>query len=449
MINLKKMIVLILLNVSILSLAVNASAVFVSPAENIFYTDTSNVGNPVAYMVNITNASYLYGFEFQLSYNPTLLNNTQVFPGTLSDAANTSSSVYIYLIGGQSHGTPNNKGDINNDGIVDVYDGVIISAAFGSSCDLDTCSVGNDCWSNFTECVHSPEWNPKADIYYNETIEGNHTIIGLKDMVTFLIDHQARSNITLGTVKYLELLVGPQDGAFGDFTLARIRSSIAYEPPYGNAMSDLDLHDVKFTDINGTSLSHYETDGIYKFLDRIAPNITIYSPMNKTLETNSVPLTVGTNEPTSWIGYSLDDQPNTTFASNMPIGYSSIMLSGLTGGLHSIRVFANDTNGNMGVSKTVYFTIPYFKVIAPVNGMTYSANYFWLINEVYIPYTATSYSIDGGNWTLFSGNPKIYSTYGAHNIKMKVETETNTYYSDLINFSLKNAGGGCSSCRRM
>lgn len=84
--------------------------------------------------------------------------------------------------------------------------------------------------------------------------------------------------------------------------------------------------------------------------DTTPPTIIIISPENKTYITTSIPLTFTVNEPTSWIGYSLDNQANITITGN-------ITLIGLSEGAHSIIVYANDTAGNMGASKTVYFTV--------------------------------------------------------------------------------------------
>jgi len=83
--------------------------------------------------------------------------------------------------------------------------------------------------------------------------------------------------------------------------------------------------------------------------ENIPPTITILSPGNRTY-TSSVSLTFTIDEPTSWIGYSLDNQPNVTITGNT-------ILTGLTDGGHNVIVYANDTFGNMGKSSKVYFTV--------------------------------------------------------------------------------------------
>ena len=79
-----------------------------------------------------------------------------------------------------------------------------------------------------------------------------------------------------------------------------------------------------------------------------APLITVLSPENKTYYTAAVPLMFNINEPTSWIGYSLDNQANVTIS-----GGTTIICDV---GTHSIVMYANDTEGNMGKSDIVCFT---------------------------------------------------------------------------------------------
>jgi uncharacterized repeat protein (TIGR01451 family) len=90
-------------------------------------------------------------------------------------------------------------------------------------------------------------------------------------------------------------------------------------------------------------------DCVYQFLpDVMPPAIGILSPQNLTYTASSVPLTFTLNESSSWIGYELDDQENVTITGNTT-------LSGFSNGQHSLRVFANDTFGNSGVSNRVDF----------------------------------------------------------------------------------------------
>ena len=80
------------------------------------------------------------------------------------------------------------------------------------------------------------------------------------------------------------------------------------------------------------------------------PAISIVSPENKTYTVNSVSLRFTVSETTSWIKYSLDGQANVTITEDTT-------LSGLADGVHSITVYAQDTDGLTGASETIYFTI--------------------------------------------------------------------------------------------
>jgi len=80
------------------------------------------------------------------------------------------------------------------------------------------------------------------------------------------------------------------------------------------------------------------------------PAISIGSPENKTYTVNSVSLTVTVSETTSWIKYSLDGQANVTYTEGKT-------LSDLSDGVHSVTVYAQDTDGLTGTSETIYFTI--------------------------------------------------------------------------------------------
>lgn len=80
------------------------------------------------------------------------------------------------------------------------------------------------------------------------------------------------------------------------------------------------------------------------------PAISIVSPENKTYTVNSVSLRFTVSETTLWIKYSLDGQANVTITED-------ITLSGLADGVHSITVYAQDTDGQTGTSETIYFTI--------------------------------------------------------------------------------------------
>lgn len=78
--------------------------------------------------------------------------------------------------------------------------------------------------------------------------------------------------------------------------------------------------------------------------------ISILSPQNKTYSTTDVALDFTINEATSWIRYSLDGQANVTIT-------DSITLSELAEGVHTLAVYAQDTDGQTRTTGTIYFTI--------------------------------------------------------------------------------------------
>ena len=80
------------------------------------------------------------------------------------------------------------------------------------------------------------------------------------------------------------------------------------------------------------------------------PAVSIISIKNKTYNEMDFSLVFAVDKLTSWIAYSLDNQANVTISGNAT-------LSELSYGPHKIRVYANDSLGNMGVSETIYFSI--------------------------------------------------------------------------------------------
>ena len=84
-------------------------------------------------------------------------------------------------------------------------------------------------------------------------------------------------------------------------------------------------------------------------VDTLKPEISILAANNSNYG-KSAQLDFALNEPTSWIGYSLDNQPNNTILGNST-------LTGLPDGSHSLVIYANDTAGNMGNSDTFFFNI--------------------------------------------------------------------------------------------
>jgi parallel beta-helix repeat protein len=84
-----------------------------------------------------------------------------------------------------------------------------------------------------------------------------------------------------------------------------------------------------------------------------APSVALLNPVNMTYSDVSVPLDFMVDKQAAWMGYSLDGQDNVTVTEN-------VTLTGLSDGVHTVTVYANDTFGFMGVSETVAFTVATF-----------------------------------------------------------------------------------------
>ena len=125
--------------------------------------------------------------------------------------------------------------------------------------------------------------------------------------------------------------------------------------------------------------------------DTSHPLMTLTSPANTTYTTRAVPLEFTVNEPTSWIGYSLDNNPNVTITGN-----TTLII--LTDGSHSIILYANDTVGNMGVSEIALFTVdapPRITLSSPEYPYYYYKTYIPLIFDLSEPVSWIGYSLNG------------------------------------------------------
>ncbi len=83
--------------------------------------------------------------------------------------------------------------------------------------------------------------------------------------------------------------------------------------------------------------------------DIASPVIAVLSE-TRSYNVSAVPLEFSVDKNVSWLGYSLDGKENVTVTGNFT-------LTDLQNGLHSLIIYANDTNGNMGVSQTFSFTV--------------------------------------------------------------------------------------------
>ena len=99
---------------------------------------------------------------------------------------------------------------------------------------------------------------------------------------------------------------------------------------------------------NGYEVHQYSS--VNFTVDSAPPTLANLSIENRTYNQTDLPLSFAVDKEVSWVGYSLDDHANVTLSGNTT-------LSGLSDGVHSIVVYANDTAGNMGKSTLILFSV--------------------------------------------------------------------------------------------
>jgi hypothetical protein len=112
--------------------------------------------------------------------------------------------------------------------------------------------------------------------------------------------------------------------------------------PTGVAIGDVNndgKNELAFTEVSQLTI-----------IEEFHVTMIILSPENITYNVRNIPLNFETYLTPSWMGYSLDGQPNATIPGNTT-------LTGLQDGQHSIIVYANDTSGNLAVSNPGLFEV--------------------------------------------------------------------------------------------
>lgn len=153
--------------------------------------------------------------------------------------------------------------------------------------------------------------------------------------------------------------------------------------------------------------------GVCEEIRATPPAVVLLSPENKTYPTKNVPLTMTVGESTSWIGYSLDRRMNVTVNGNTT-------LIGLSDSVHTIRVYANDTAGNMASSEMVYFTVdtlpPHIEVLSP-EMRQYNTTSVLLSIRINEGTSWIGYSLDGQANVTTAGNATLSSlSDGLHGV---------------------------------
>ncbi|MFH1774970.1 MAG: cell wall-binding repeat-containing protein [Methanobacteriota archaeon] len=92
----------------------------------------------------------------------------------------------------------------------------------------------------------------------------------------------------------------------------------------------------------------------YKKPDTTPPTVAVQSPTNTTYDVASVWVNVTLNEDTGNVTAQLDAATNYSLANSS--GNWNYLLT-VSDGAHNVRIFANDSSGNMNSSQIVYFTV--------------------------------------------------------------------------------------------
>ncbi len=188
--------------------------------------------------------------------------------------------------------------------------------------------------------------------------------------------------------------------------------------------------------------------------DAEPPSVAVNSPQNKTYGTSTIEINVSASDPSgvSSVVAEIDGSQNVSLSLQSGYYVNSVTLSD---GQHSIRIYANDSFGNMNASEVVYFSVdttpPSVSIISPKN-TTYSSAVVQINVSVSDPGGISNViaEIDSTtNVTLTFSNGYYVGTTpalpaGGHNIRIYAsDTYGNVNASEVVYFTV---AGGISSC---
>ncbi|MBI5389560.1 cell wall-binding repeat-containing protein, partial [Candidatus Woesearchaeota archaeon] len=172
------------------------------------------------------------------------------------------------------------------------------------------------------------------------------------------------------------------------------------------------------------------------------PIVNVQSPLNQTYATTSVWVNVTLNEDTGSVIAQLDAATNYSLSNTS--GNWNYLLTGLNEGTHNVRIFANDSTGNMNSTQIVYFTVdtvaPTINIISPTN-TTYEYNTAITLtygaNEAI---AANNYQLDGGaNTTFNNGTTTITPAVGNHNLRIWARDSGDNWGTAIVYFTATSA----------
>jgi len=305
------------------------TALFVSPS-----SVTTKVNQTFEVSINVSSVSDLYGWEFKLGYNTSLLEIVNFTEGSFLNSIRGTyfvpkvMSADGYILAGCT--SLRNVAGVNGNGTLATVE---FRAKTLGSCTLDLYD---------TKIVNSAK-----QLVEHSEVDGSVTASGCVVIRVKYKDGYPRSGAYV-LAKDLEehdydLGNTNETGYIRCGLPTGIYSVRAYWPgPTDKFGPDADLD----VDSNGDG-----STTITKNSEITPPAITILSPQNQTYPGRNVPLiySIYDYSSISWTGYSLDGQANKTLNGNTTLNLSS--------GSYNIVVYSNDTYGNMGSSGKVHFTV--------------------------------------------------------------------------------------------
>jgi len=306
--------------------------VFVSPS-----SVNVNVNQAFQMAIGVSGVSDLYGWEFKLGYNTSLLEMVNTVEGSF---LNGSRDTYFvpkvmstdgYILAGCT--SLRNVAGVSGNGTLAAVE---FRAKTLGSCTLDLYD---------TKLVDSAK-----QLVDHSEVDGTVTASGCVVIKAQYQDSCPRSN---AIVNWFDSTHGGSGTVgstnesgyvlYGDSRPNTLYTFTAYWPDLAHHFGS---PETIVTNGNGDGSITIRAD-----YEITPPTITVLSPQNLTYYNSSVPLTLTVHDYStiSWIGYSLDEQANTTITVNTIISVGN--------GAHGIVVYANDTFGNMGSSQMVCFTV--------------------------------------------------------------------------------------------
>jgi hypothetical protein len=151
-------------------------------------------------------------------------------------------------------------------------------------------------------------------------------------------------------------------------------------------------------------------------VDTVLPEIKILSPThNQTYFSTEVAMQFYAGEPVFWAGYSLDEKPTVTSKINTT-------LTNLSLGSHVLKVYANDTAGNICQPQIVVFTVadvelPIIAIL--LSGTEYNSTNFQLDFTISEDASWIGYSLDDQTNVTIRGNTTLTGlSSGSHSLRI-------------------------------